>query len=98
MSSQVTTAIETARSLVNTRAYNNFLDNQRRAFLDKLHVAAQPLVIRGNDGTETIKRPKVRLTDWETQFVASHVAKKRPFTDAIRKCIDELREEHERLC
>jgi hypothetical protein len=98
MSSQVTKAIELARQKVNTRAFNNYLDNQRRAFLDKLLVASQHVVI-GVGSDSVIKPPRVRLTDWEQQFVASHVAEKQPFTDATRNCIDDLRRQHEhRVC
>lgn len=94
MSSQVTKAIEAARSIVNTRAFDNYMDNQRRKFLDCLLVASQPEQVKIGTDTAT-KAPKVRLTDWEQQFVESHVREKRPFTDAIRNCIDELRSKHQ---
>lgn len=87
--------IEAARSRVNTRAFNNFLDNKRRTFLDRLHVAAQPATTRATDGREVVKLPLIRLTEWEQVFVADLVSEPRPLTDPQRDKIDELRRRHE---
>lgn len=112
MSSQTTKAIELARSKVNNRALNNFLDNQRRAFLDKLHVASQPLQIpieqspdrvpgrsfraeAGEGGGTIVRMPCIRLSEWESHFVADLIVSPRPFTEAQRAKIDELRRDYE---
>lgn len=91
----VSEKIDLARSKVNARAFDKFTDDKRREFLDRLHVAAQPIKGKLATGLTVFSPPRVKLTDWEKHFVADHVSEPRPFTDAIRNCIDELRREHE---
>lgn len=35
------------------------------------------------------------VTDWEAQFIADHLDQPRPFTDAQRQAIDQMRERYE---
>ncbi|HEV2329218.1 MAG TPA: hypothetical protein VGY56_10560 [Verrucomicrobiae bacterium] len=82
--------IDLARSKVNWKALDRMLDDQRRDFIDVLHVVAQD-VEKTVNGATVIQRAAIRLTDWEKHFVASLVAEPREFTHRQRECIDELR-------
>lgn len=94
----ITEQIDLARSKTNWATLDRLLDDQRRAFLDRLHVAAQDAEIK-RDGITVIKPARVRLTEWEQRFVTDHVTEQRPFTDPIRAAIDEMRKRYERqLC
>lgn len=90
--------IEVARSKANSRgmaAFERLQDDQRFAFLDRLHVAAQPATTRAVDGSQVIKLPKIRLSEWEQHFVADLVSERRELTFSQRAKIDELRQRHQ---
>jgi hypothetical protein len=62
-------------------ALRRLQDDQRYAFLDKLHVAVQAA--------------KIRITDWEQHFVSDLVSEQRQLTGPQRTAIDNLRHRYQ---
>ena len=82
MSTNVSAAIETARSLRTWTEIDRLADAKRQTFLDRLHASAQ--TVSG-----------IQLGDWDKNFVADLVASPRPFDDQQRDAIDGLRRRFE---
>lgn len=80
--SDVSTAIQTARSALNWNEIDRLADASRQMFLDRLHASAQ--TVSG-----------IQLGDWDKNFVADLVASPRPFDEQQRTAIDALRKSFE---